>query len=325
MTGGAGFIGSHFVRHAASGSWPALAGARIVVLDKLTYAGTLANLAAVVNHPRVRVVQGDILDTSLVGDVLGGADLVVHFAAETHVDRSIVDGSDFVATNVAGTQTLLESAARGGVGRFVHISTDEVYGSIEAGSWDERSPLCPRSPYAASKAGSDLLALAHHTTHGLDVVVTRCSNNYGTHQFPEKIIPLFVTNLLDGRPVPLYGDGLHRREWLHVSDHCAAVAAVAERGRSGEVYNVGGAVELSNLDLTELLLDACGADRSLVRHVPDRKGHDRRYSLDSGKLRDELGWAPSVPFDAGLRETVQWYADNRRWWEPLKRSLRTPP
>jgi dTDP-glucose 4,6-dehydratase len=245
-------------------------------------------------------------------------DAVVHCAAESHVDRSIAGAADFVSTNVVGTQVLLEAAREAGVGRFVHVSTDEVYGSIEVGSWPETHPLAPSSPYSASKAGSDLLALAYHRTHGVAVCVTRCSNNYGPHQYPEKLVPLFVTNLLDGRRVPLYGDGANVRDWLHVDDHCRGLALVAERGRAGEIYHIGGGTELTNRELTHRLLEAVGADASMVEPVPDRPGHDRRYSVDWSKIRDELGYAPAVPFDEGLAATVRWYRDNRAWWEPLK-------
>jgi dTDP-glucose 4,6-dehydratase len=318
VTGGAGFIGSHYVRTLVAGGYPAYDGAQVVVLDKLTYAGNPENLAPVAGSPRMELVQGDILDRALVDDLMSGTDLVVHFAAESHVDRSITGAADFVMTNVVGTQTLLESARAAGVGRFVHISTDEVYGSIETGSWAETEPLEPNSPYSASKAGSDLIARSYARTFGMDVVVTRCSNNYGHYQFPEKVIPLFVTNLIDGLPVPLYGDGLNVRDWLHVADHCRGIQLVAERGRAGEVYNIGGGTELTNRRLTELLLAACGADWSSVEPVADRKGHDRRYSVDITKICQELGYEPQVPFESGLAETVQWYRDHRAWWEPLK-------
>ncbi len=316
VTGGAGFIGSHFVRSLARGRYPRLAGAEITVLDKLTYAGNPANLEPVAG--RFELVQGDILDRSLLDDLMPGTDLVVHFAAESHVDRSIMGAADFVMTNVVGTQTLLDAALAAGIGRFVHVSTDEVYGSIEAGSWPETQPLEPNSPYSASKAGSDLMARAYFRTHGLDVVLTRCSNNYGPYQYPEKVVPLFVTNLIDGLPVPLYGDGLNVRDWLHVADHCAGIALVASGGRPGEVYNIGGGTELTNRELTEKLVEACGATWDMVTPVTDRKGHDRRYSVSIDKIASELGYAPSVPFESGLAETVQWYRDNRQWWQPLK-------
>jgi dTDP-glucose 4,6-dehydratase len=318
VTGGAGFIGSHYVRTLVAGDYPAFAGAEVVVLDRLTYAGNPQNLAPVAGSGRMELVEGDILDRALVDDLMAGTDLVVHFAAESHVDRSITGAADFVMTNVVGTQTLLDAARQAGVGRFVHVSTDEVYGSIESGSWAETEPLEPNSPYSASKAGSDLIARSYARTFGMDVVVTRCSNNYGHYQFPEKVIPLFVTNLIDGLPVPLYGDGLNIRDWLHVADHCRGIQLVAENGRGGEVYNIGGGTELTNRELTGLLLEACGADWSRVEQVTDRKGHDRRYSVDITKIAQELGYAPQVPFESGLAQTVQWYRDNRAWWEPLK-------
>lgn len=316
VTGGAGFIGSCFVRELAAGAYPAFAGARVTVFDKLTYAGNLANLGECLSREDIRFVRSDICDAPLVEEVLEGSDLVVHFAAESHVDRSIAGADDFVRTNVLGTGVLLRAALAAGVGRFVHVSTDEVYGSIESGRWSEEQPLAPNSPYSATKASSDLLTQAYHRTHGMDVCVTRASNTYGPYQFPEKIIPLFITNLLSGRPVPLYGDGRNVRDWLHVRDHCRGVALVAERGRAGEIYHVGGGTELSNVELTELLLAATGAGWEMVRRVPDRKGHDLRYALDHGKAARELGYRPQVPMAEGLAETVRWYRENRFWWEP---------
>jgi dTDP-glucose 4,6-dehydratase len=318
VTGGAGFIGSHYVRSVLTGAYPGAADTDVVVLDKLTYAGVRANLDPVADSARLRFVHGDVADAEGVDAVMDGVDAVVHFAAESHVDRSIAGGADFVLTNVLGTQVLLDAARRHGVRKFVHVSTDEVYGSIDHGSWPETHVLQPNSPYSASKAGSDLVALVSAVTHGLDVSVTRCSNNYGPYQFPEKVIPLFVSNLLDGRSVPLYGDGGNVRDWLHVDDHCRGIHLVLERGRPGEIYNIGGGTELSNKELTAMLLAECGASWDLVVDVPDRKGHDRRYSVDISKITGELGYAPRIPFEIGLRDTVQWYRDNRKWWEPLK-------
>ncbi|WP_440083405.1 dTDP-glucose 4,6-dehydratase [Streptosporangium sp. LJ11] len=317
VTGAAGFIGSAYARMLTDSRGPDAP--HVTVLDKLTYAGDLSNLGDLVEgHPRLRFVRGDICDAELVGKLMTETDQVVHFAAESHVDRSIAGAGDFVRTNVVGTQTLLDAALRHGVRRFVHVSTDEVYGSVEHGSWTEDSPLDPRSPYSASKAAADLLVLSYHHTHGLDVRITRASNTYGPRQFPEKVIPLFVTNLLDGERVPLYGDGRNVREWLHVEDHCRGVDLARTAGRPGEVYNLGGGVELTNRELTERLLAAFGADWSRVRPVPDRKGHDLRYSLDSGKARTELGYRPRHDFARGLADTVAWYRANRDWWEPLK-------
>jgi dTDP-glucose 4,6-dehydratase len=316
VTGGAGFIGSHYVRELVSGSYPAFAGAEVVVLDKLTYAGSETNLAPVAG--KFEFVRGDICDAAVVAEHMRGIDVVVHFAAESHVDRSITGSADFVLTNVLGTQTLLQGALNAGVKRFVHVSTDEVYGSIETGSWTETHVLEPNSPYSASKASSDLLARAFHRTHGLPVSITRCSNNYGPYQFPEKVIPLFVTNLIDVGKVPLYGDGLNVRDWLHVADHCRGIQLVAEAGRPGEIYNIGGGTELTNRELTEKLLAATGRDWSSVEPVRDRLGHDRRYSVDISKIASELGYAPQVDFAVGLADTVEWYRENRAWWEPLK-------
>ena len=324
VTGGAGFIGSHYVRKVLGGAYDTMADAEVVVLDKLTYAGNESNLESVRDNPRLRFVRGDICDGEIVREVIAGADLVVHFAAESHVDRSILGAADFVLTNVVGTQTLLQAAVDAGVGKFVHVSTDEVYGSITEGSWTEECLLEPNSPYAASKAGSDLMARSFARTHGLPVCVTRCSNNYGPHQFPEKVVPLFVTNLMDGKKVPLYGDGLNVRDWLHVDDHCWGIQLVADGGRPGEIYNIGGGTELTNLELTARLLDACGADESMVERVTDRKAHDRRYSVDITKISTELGYRPLMSFDEGLASTIEWYRDNRAWWEPLKDRAKLP-
>jgi dTDP-glucose 4,6-dehydratase len=312
-----------------TGGYPGFEGAGVTVLDKLTYAGNLANLSLI--SGKFTFIRGDICDGALLARVLPGHDAVINFAAETHVDRSIAiaGAGQFVSSNVAGVQVLLDACLASGVPRVVHVSTDEVYGSIDSGSWTESSPPDPNSPYSAAKAGGDLLALAYARTHGLNVSVTRCCNNYGPYQYPEKIIPLFITNLLDGRPVPLYGDGLNVREWIHVDDHCRGIQLVLSRGTAGEVYHVGGDASLTNRSLADALLAACGAGWDDVVPVEDRKGHDRRYSLDDSKLRS-LGYAPRTSFGEGLAQTVRWYAENRSWWEPLgrpappTRSPRTP-
>ena len=318
VTGGAGFIGSNFVRRALAGDLPGLPEPDITVLDALTYSGTLTNLTSVQTHPKLTFVQGSILDEKLLAELVPGHDAIVHFAAESHVDRSVKDAGVFVETNVGGTQRLLDAALRAGSPRFVHVSTDEVYGSIEHGQWDEEEPLLPNSPYAASKAGSDLMVRSFHQTHGLDTIITRCSNNYGIHHFPEKLIPLFVTNLIDGLHVPLYGDGTNVRDWLHVDDHCRGIALALTKGRAGNIYNIGGGTELTNKELTERLLEATGRDWGFVDHVEDRKGHDQRYSVDITKISRELGYEPLVDFAEGLASTIEWYRNNREWWEPLK-------
>ena len=314
VTGGAGFIGSNFVRYGLSQhpDW------RITTLDKLTYAGRRENLHDVIDDPRHRFVHGDILDDSVSGPLVERADVVVHFAAETHVDRSIRAAGEFIRTDVEGTFVLLEAARRAPrLRRFVQISTDEVYGSVPTGASRETDELRPRNPYAASKAGADRLAYSYWATHNVPVIVTRASNNYGPYQFPEKVIPLFVTNALDDIPVPLYGDGMNVRDWLHVDDHCHALDLLVEKGQNGEVYNIGGGNEIANLDLTHRLLGLVGKTSALIKAVVDRPGHDRRYSLDSTKLRG-LGWTPQTPFDAGLQKTVEWYRRNEWWWRPIK-------
>jgi dTDP-glucose 4,6-dehydratase len=316
-TGGAGFIGSHYVRTLLAGGYPGFGDASVTVLDKLTYAGNPANLTPVSGMARFRFVRGDICDASLLASVLPGHDAVINFAAETHVDRSIAGAADFAATNMVGVQVLLEACLHAGIPRVVHVSTDEVYGSIASGSWAEDTPLAPNSPYAAAKAGGDLMARAYARTHGLNVSVTRCCNNYGPYQYPEKVIPLFVTNLMEGKPVPLYGDGLNVRGWIHVDDHCRGIQLVLERGEPGGIYHIDGDAELTNRELTAALLESCGAGWDMVTMVEDRKGHDRRYSLDDSALR-AVGYAPRVPFTEGLRSTVAWYSQNRSWWEPLK-------
>lgn len=318
VTGGAGFIGSHYVRRVLADAWGLAKPDSVTVLDKLTYAGNRMNLDPVNGDDRLRFVEGDILDRVLVDLLMADCDTVVHFAAESSVDRSITGAADFVMTNVVGTQTLLDSALRHDISTFVHVSTDEVYGSISVGSWDEEQPLQPSSPYSASKAASDLIARAYFRTYGLPVTVTRCSNNYGPYQFPEKVIPLFVTNLLDGATVPLYGEGANVRDWLHVDDHCRGVHLVVEGGRPGEVYNLGGGTELTNRELTAALLRLCDSEWARVVPVEDRLGHDLRYSVSIDKIRSELGYVPMVDFETGLAQTVEWYAAHRSWWEPLK-------
>jgi dTDP-glucose 4,6-dehydratase len=320
VTGGAGFIGSQYVRSLLMTERGKDVG-HITVLDSLTYAGNLENLDPVETDPRYTFVQGDINDAALVEILMQDVDAVVHFAAESHVDRSIAGSAEFIRTNVMGTHTLLEAARQINLGRFVHVSTDEVYGSISEGSWPETDPLLPNSPYAASKASSDLLVRSYFRTHGLDTVTTRCSNNYGPYQYPEKLIPLFATNLIDGLQVPLYGDGLNVRDWLHVDDHCKGIHLALTKGKAGEIYNIGGGTELNNLEMTRLILENFGADwNTAVKPVEDRKGHDLRYSVDCRKAQDELGYEPKVPFQDGLAETIQWYRDNPNWWRPLKES-----
>jgi dTDP-glucose 4,6-dehydratase len=316
VTGGAGFIGASYVARRL-----ATTADRVVVLDALTYAGNLESLAPVERHPGYRFVRGDVRDADVVDRVMREErpELVVHFAAESHVDRSILGPRVFTETNVLGTHVLLDAARAHGVRRFLQVSTDEVYGSLGAeGAFTETSPLAPSSPYSASKAAADLLCLSYHRTFGLDVVVTRCSNNYGPHQFPEKLIPLMIINALESKPLPVYGDGRQVRDWLHVHDHCAAIDRVLADGRAGEVYNVGGNNERFNLDVVHLVLDHLGAPRSLVRHVADRPGHDRRYAIDATKLESELGWRPSRTFPEALRETIDWYVANRTWWEHVR-------
>jgi len=312
VTGAAGFIGTNYVRHVL-----ATTDDEVTVYDALTYAGNLSSLADIADDPRYAFVQGDICDREAVAAAMAGHDAVVHFAAESHVDRSIVDPDTFVRTNCLGTNVMCDVARQVEVDRFLHISTDEVYGSIEEGSFVETDRLGPRSPYSSSKAGSDLIALSYEETYGLPVVVTRSSNNFGPYQFPEKVIPLFVTNLLDGRKVPLYGDGLNIRDWIYVEDNCSGVDVVLRKGQIGEVYNIGGGNETTNRELTEKVLALCGAGDEMIEYVEDRLGHDRRYSIDCSKAR-ALGWAPDRTLDEALAATVQWYRENRAWWEPLK-------
>ncbi len=312
VTGGAGFIGSNYVRWVLANTDD-----EVVVYDALTYAGNRSTLKDVDDSPRFTFVHGNICDPGVLEDAMADCDAVVHFAAESHVDRSIEGSDDFVVTNCFGTNVVMDTARRLDVGRVVHIGTDEVYGSVEVGSSRETDPLEPRSPYSASKAGSDLLALSYHATHGLDVRVTRCTNHFGPYQYPEKAIPLFTTNLLDGEPIPLYGDGMNERDWLHVEDHCAGVHLVLTDGAAGEIYNIGAGNETPNRVLVDKLLALLGADESMVRYVEDRKGHDRRYSVDIAKIT-ALGWRKQHSLDEALAATVDWYRANDWWWRPLK-------
>ena len=313
VTGGAGFIGSNYVHQVMATSDD-----EITVFDALTYAGNLENLRDLENDRRYRFVKGDITDRGAVEEAMAGHDAVVHFAAESHVDRSIVSPDEFVHTNCDGTNVVMDVARRLEVSRILHISTDEVYGSIEEGSFTEDDPLTPRSPYSASKAGSDLVALSYFTTYGLPVLITRSSNNFGPYQYPEKVIPLFVTNLLDGRKVPLYGDGMNVRDWCYVEDNCAGVDLVLRKGEIGEIYNIGAGNEIPNRVLTEKILELLGTDESMIDYVEDRLGHDRRYSIATDKV-EALGWRPTRNLDEALAATVEWYRANRAWWEPLKR------
>ena len=316
VTGGAGFIGSNFVRRVVDGSLPGIS--TVTVLDKLTYAGTLTNLNSLARDS-FEFIQGDICDQDLTTTLAKRHDAIINFAAESHVDRSITGSRDFVMTNVLGTQTLIDAARIGSTSTFVQVSTDEVYGSIPNGSWPETDPLLPNSPYAASKASADLMVRSYRRTHGLDVRITRCSNNYGPNQFPEKVIPLFVTNLIDGQKVPIYGNGSNVRDWLHVDDHCRGIHAVLMRGRAGEIYNIGGGTELTNMELTHQILALMGSNQSSIEYVADRQGHDIRYSVDITKIKQELGYEPLVDWKKGLEQTVQWYRENEAWWRPLKK------
>jgi len=317
VTGGAGFIGSNFIRMLGRGELRGIQ--QTIILDKLTYAGLTSNFGSSSSANPIEVVIGDICDYKVVTGLIGQVDAVINFAAESHVDRSILGASKFVQTNIVGVQVLLDAikASTRDI-RFLQISTDEVYGSIESGSWTEDWPLQPNSPYSASKASGELLARAYSRTHDMDVVITRCSNNYGTHHFPEKLIPLFITNLIEGKKVPVYGTGENVRDWLHVDDHCRGIYSVLMNGRSGEVYNIGGGRELTNNEITSTILEAMGADESSIEYVEDRKGHDLRYSVDWTKINRELGYEPQIKFEDGLRETIQWYRDNEAWWKPLK-------
>lgn len=313
VTGGAGFIGSHYVKHALSGH----PDDSVVVLDKLTYAGNLRNLEHVQDNPRYAFVKGDICDPEIVGTVMTGVDAVINFAAETHVDRSLIEPASFIETDVKGTYTLLEAAKATGVGRFLQVSTDEVYGSIDDGSFSEADRLSPSSPYSASKAGGEMMVMAYHTTYHMDTIITRGSNNYGPFQYPEKLIPLFITNALDDQPLPLYGDGGNVRDWIHAEDHCRAIDLALRKGTPGSIYNIGGGNERTNKEITCLILQLLGKDESLIKRVEDRPGHDRRYSIATDHILS-LGWAPVHTFEEGLAATAAWYSERRDWWEPLK-------
>ena len=316
VTGGAGFIGSNFVRRIVDGSLTGID--QVTILDKLTYAGTLTNLEMLPKNS-FEFIKGDIADPILLDQLTKRHDAIVNFAAESHVDRSITGARDFIETNVLGTQNLLDASLRNGIKTFVQVSTDEVYGTISEGSWTEDFPLLPNSPYSASKASADLIVRSYYRTFGMDVRTTRCSNNYGSHQYPEKVIPLFVTNLIDNRKVPLYGEGLNVRDWLHVDDHCRGIHAVLIKGKPGEIYNIGGGRELTNRELTDLILSKMGHDESSIEYVQDRLGHDLRYSVSHDKISRELGYQPQVKFEEGIEKTIEWYKDNESWWRPLKR------
>jgi dTDP-glucose 4,6-dehydratase len=317
ITGGAGFIGSNYVNDLVSREtqW-----SEIVVLDLLTYAGNKSNLESALTDKRLKLIKGDIRDTKLVHEIMQNVHTVIHFAAESHVDRSIINPNEFVSTNVLGTAVLLEHALRNEVEKFLHISTDEVYGSIVNGSWNENSPVAPNSPYSASKAGSDLLVLSYYKTFGLPVYISRCSNNFGSFQFPEKFIPLAITNLLDGLPIPVYGSGLNSRDWLHVADHCRAINLMLDKGTIGEIYNIGGGTEMSNIDVAKLLCKQLNKNDTFIQFVEDRKGHDFRYSVDYKKISSECGYAPTKNFHESIQETIDWYRKNKAWWSPLKNS-----
>ncbi len=319
VTGGAGFIGSNFIRRIADGTFPGISS--LIVLDKLTYAGLRSNLTLAEGFAGYRFVEGDICDSNIVEPLIDEVDAVVNFAAESHVDKSISGSSDFVQTNIVGVQVLLDAIKNSGRKiRFLQVSTDEVYGSIKTGSWTEDSPLLPNSPYSASKASGELLARAYHRTHGLDVLISRCSNNYGPNHFPEKLVPLFITNLIDSKKVPVYGDGKNVRDWLHVDDHCQGIFKVLQNGKSGEAYNIGGGQELSNLEITDLILKSMGANSDSIEYVEDRKGHDFRYSVNCEKAKRELGYEPKIDFKIGLIETINWYKNNEQWWRPLTKA-----
>ena len=319
VTGGAGFIGSNFVRNLLAGDLGDVSDLqKLTVLDSLDYSGNMSNLLSVSSDSRFQFFHGDIQDAKILASVVPGHEIVIHFAAKSHVDRSIDDPHPFFATNVLGTQTLLQASLEGQVKTFIHVSTDEVYGTITEGSWTESSPLLPNSPYAASKGASDLVARSYWRTYGLDIRITRCTNNYGPNQYPEKFIPLLLTNLIEGKKIPIYGDGLNVRDWLHVDDHCRGIWMVATKGRPGEIYNIGGGEEIANVDLAKKILTLMGSDASQIEYTPDRRGHDFRYSLDYSKVREEIGYLPLISFETGLQSTIDWYKKNKEWWSPLK-------
>jgi dTDP-glucose 4,6-dehydratase len=319
ITGGAGFIGSNYVRELISNNSP---WSEIVILDALTYAGNLANLDFALNNDQIKFVKGDIRDENLVKELMSDTHTVVHFAAESHVDRSIMEPNNFVSTNVLGTANLLKFALKFGVNRFLHVSTDEVYGSIKEGSWTEKSPLEPNSPYSATKASSDLLAISYWKTFGLPVLVSRCSNNFGTNQHIEKLIPLTITNLLDDQPIPIYGNGLNVRDWLHVSDHCRAINNLLNKGKPGEIYNIGGGNEKTNLEIVKLITSTLDKNENLIKFVSDRKGHDFRYSVNYEKIQKDCGYIPLKNFENAITETVRWYQNNEKWWRSQKQLAR---
>ena len=320
VTGGAGFIGSNFIRYMLN----KYKDYKIVNLDLLTYAGNIKSLDDIKDNPNYLFIKGDIADNKLVDKIVSGKkiDVIINFAAESHVDRSITNPDIFVKTNVLGTQNLLEVAKKYKIEKFFQISTDEVYGSLgKTGFFTEKTPLSPNSPYSASKASADLIVMAYHHTFGLPVNITRCSNNYGPYQFPEKLIPLFITNALTDKQVPLYGDGLNIRDWLFVEDHCSAIDTVLHKGKTGEVYNVGGNNEKTNKYITDTILKYLGKDNSLIKYVADRLGHDRRYAIDATKIKEELGWEPKYKFEQAIEKTIKWYLDNKQWWQPLKNNI----
>jgi len=315
ITGGAGFIGSNFVRYMLK-KYPKY---KIINIDDLTYCGNLENLSEIENNPNYTFIKGNIMDKKLINEIVPNSDYIINFAAESHVDRSIEDPEIFIKTNILGTQNLLENARKHGIMKFIQVSTDEVYGSLgEEGYFSEDTPLAPNSPYSASKAGADLMVRAYHKTYKLPINITRCSNNYGPYQFPEKLIPLMISNALENRELPVYGDGMNIRDWLHVYDHCSAIDLVMHHGKNGEIYNIGGNNEKTNIEIVKLILDHLGKDESMIKYIKDRPGHDRRYAIDSTKIRKELGWKPKYSFETGIKKTIKWYLDNIEWLKNVK-------